>query len=154
MGPWISRATSTLRIKIHRYAAKCYRKAGGMLHAQSSPACSFLLIIFSKHSSSSSQLGRDVRQKQGTRFSHRFIMLGVARADRHGMQGGQSAGTGQKNASQNGRAQNIHCDNVTPLGLGNWRALVSAARKPRAGRCVWAVPAGGCKAFTAARTHV
>lgn len=94
----------------------------------------FALIIFSKHSSSSSQLGRDMRQKQDNHFSRRFIMLVVARADRHVMQGEQSAGTGQKNTSQNGRAQNIHCDNVTPLGLGNWRALVSAARKPRAGR--------------------
>ena len=41
----------------------------------------------------------------------------------------QSAGTEKKNVSQNGRAQNIHCDNVTPFSLGNWRIIFSAACK-------------------------
>lgn len=30
---------------------------------------------------------------------------------------------------KNGRAQNIHCDNVTPFSLGNWRIIFSAAYK-------------------------
>lgn len=45
------------------------------------------------------------------------------------MQDDQSAGAEQKNVSQNGRAQNIHCDNVTPLSLGNWRIIFSTACK-------------------------
>lgn len=104
-----------------------------MLHAPVPTACSSPLITRPKHSSSSLQLGSKTRSRQGNRFLCRRSMLitcnGKPNVIPNVMQDQQSAGTEKKHGSQDGRAQNIHCDNVTPLGSGNWRIIFSMACK-------------------------
>lgn len=90
------------------------KKLGVVLHAPRPTACSFPLTICSNIPAAFCGLAAKGDTRKTTISRADVSCSSRATANPNVMQDEQSAGTEKKNVSQNGRAQNIHCDNVTP----------------------------------------